>query len=387
MMGELILVRYGELGLKGKNRIFFENQLQHNIRQSLLNTGECKIYRTWGRLFVEIVEGEKGEVVSKLKDIFGIASLSPVIKAALDMEDIKEKALALLQEVHIPGESFKVESRRANKFFPLKSPEISKEVAEYILNNMDDLPVDVHNPKHTLTVEIRDRDAYIFTDAYVGAGGLPVGATGKGLLLLSGGIDSPVAGYMALKRGVKVEALHFHSFPFTSDRAKEKVLDLCSVLTRYCGKINLHIASFTEIQKAIRQHCPDDWGVIIMRRMMLRIAERTAEKRKAGAIFTGENLGQVASQTMESIATIQEVVNLPILRPLIGFDKREIISLAEKIDTYSISIRPYEDCCTIFVPKHPVTRPKAEMARRFETAFDFEPLIEECVNNLETLRI
>ncbi len=386
-MSELILIRYGELGLKGKNRAFFENQLQKNIRLALSTLGKHRIYRTWGRLFVEIDSEDRDSALSKLQNIFGIASISPVLKTSLDMAEIKTTALSLMQSLYHPGETFKVESRRANKSFPLKSPEISREVSAYILQHLPDLPVDVHNPQRTLQVEIRDEKAYIFTEAYPGAGGLPVGVTGKALLLLSGGIDSPVAGYLALKRGVKLEALHFYSFPFTGERSKEKVLDLCSVLARYGGNINLHIAHFTEIQKAIRKHCPAEWSVIIMRRMMLRIAAAVAEIRKAGSLFTGENLGQVASQTMESIAVIEKVANLPIFRPLIGFDKKEIIALAEKIDTYSISIRPYEDCCTIFVPKRPIIRPSLEQAEKIEKNFDFKPLLEKCLHSLETIVI
>ncbi len=386
-MSELILIRYGELGLKGKNRSFFENQLQKNIRLSLSAFGKHRIYRTWGRLFVEINSEDRDSAILQLQNIFGIASISPVLKTSLDMAEIKATALSLMQSLHHPGETFKVESRRANKSFPLKSPEISQEVAAYILQHLPDLPVDVHNPQRTLQVEIREWEAYIFTEAYPGAGGLPVGVTGKALLLLSGGIDSPAAGYLALKRGVKLEALHFYSFPFTSERSKEKVLDLCSVLARYCGNINLHIAHFTEIQKAIREHCPAEWGVIIMRRMMLRIAAAIAEIKGAGSLFTGENLGQVASQTMESIAVIEKVADLPIFRPLIGFDKKEIITLAEKIDTYSISIRPYEDCCTIFVPKHPIIRPRLEQTEKIEKNFDFRPLLESCIDNLETITI
>ncbi len=386
-MTQLILVRYGELGLKGKNRSFFEDKLIHNMRKALRGRGKTRVFRTRGRLFVEIITGDREEIISRLQNVFGIASLSPVTKAAWDLEDIKEKALTLMQEVHRPGESFKVESRRSNKTFPLKSPEVTQEVSSYILEHMTQLPVDVHKPKHVLKVEIRDEEAYVFTDAYKGAGGLPVGVTGKGLLLLSGGIDSPVAASMAFKRGVEVEALHFHSFPFTSERSREKVLDLCRVLSRYNGGINLHVASFTELQKAINRHCPQDWGVIIMRRMMLRIAARVAKKNGAGALFTGENLGQVASQTMESISVIEKVVDLPVLRPLLGFDKWEIIKLAEKIGTYSISIRPFEDCCTIFVAKHPVTRPRAEDAEEIEAAFDYGPLLDDCMENIETLRI
>ncbi len=386
-MSELILVRYGELALKGKNRSFFENRLVRNMRKSVSKAGKCRTYRTRGRIFVEVLEGETTEVIARLKDVFGIFSLSIVLKAELDIEDIRAKALTVMTRAHRPGESFKVETKRSNKAFPLKSLEVSKDVSSHILDYLEDLPVDVHNPVRTLKVDIREHDAYVFVESERGAGGLPVGVTGKGLLLLSGGIDSPAAAYMAMKRGVELEALHFHSFPFTSERAREKVLDLCAVLARYAGDITLHVVPFTALQKAINQYCPSDWGVTIMRRMMLRIAEAVAREQKAQALFTGENLGQVASQTMESIVTIQTVVDLPVFRPLLAFDKSEIIDLAKKINTYPISIRPYEDCCTVFVDPHPVTRPKRELAEKIEAGFDFAFLIAECLENIETLRI
>ncbi len=383
-MNDLLLVRYGELGLKGKNRFVFENQLLKNIKLALEGAGKARVFTTHSRIFVEVISGNKNVFIERLQKVFGIASLSPVLKTEPELTMIKEKALALMRQVHVPGESFKVDTRRADKSFPLTSPEISREVAGYILSQITELPVDVHAPKHLLQVEIREKEAYIFTEAYQGAGGLPVGTSGKGLLLISGGIDSPVAAYMALKRGVKIEALHFHSFPFTGERSREKVVDLCRALVPYGGSLTLHVASFTEIQKAIRQYCPPQWGITIMRRMMLRLAEKVAGERGAKALFTGENLGQVASQTMESLATIEKAVGIPVLRPLIGFDKKEIIDLAKKINTFEISIRPFEDCCTIFVPKHPVTRPEPAEATKIETAFDFAPLLAACLEKIET---
>ncbi len=386
-MAELILIRYGELALKGKNRSYFEERLLKNIRANMKKAGRCRVYRTRGRLFVEIMEGDLEEVISRLKDTFGVSSLSTVVRAQLDMGDIKEKALALMEKVHRPGETFKVETKRANKAFPLKSPEVSREVAAYVLSRLEDLPVDVHSPQKRLHVEIREAEAYVFTEAWRGAGGLPVGVSGKGLLLLSGGIDSPVAAYLALKRGVALEALHFHSFPFTSDRAREKVLDLWALLARYGGDMTLHVAPFTNLQKAIYQHCPSDWGVIVMRRMMMRIAAETALRRGSKALFTGENLGQVASQTMESMAVTEDAAGLPVFRPLLCYDKSEIIHIAKNIGTYPISIRPYEDCCTVFVDPHPVPRPQKDRARAVEENFDFTPLLHECLENMETVSI
>jgi tRNA uracil 4-sulfurtransferase len=371
-----LLIRFGEIGLKGKNRKFFENMLTANIKKSLRGLDRCSVQQSHGRNFVDAAEDVFDEAVSRLCRVFGIVSLSPVAQADLDLESISDVALREFAKVARPGLSFKVETKRANKRFPLASPEISREVGGHILQNLPGLVVDVHNPEAVLEVEIRDSEAYIFTEKIPGPGGLPVGTAGKGLLLLSGGIDSPVAGWMAMKRGVKLEALHFHSFPFTSERSLEKVTDLCRVLALYNGTTQLHVAHFTEIQKELLQKCPEKLLVTLMRRMMFRIAHRLAEERRALALFTGESLGQVASQTMESINVIGRVTDLPVFRPLIGLDKTEIVEIARRIDTFPISIRPYEDCCTVFLPQFPATRPRLEDVEAAEAALDIPALLD-----------
>ncbi len=386
-MKALFLIRYGEIGLKGKNRHFFENKLTSNIKRSLIDVADCRIQHYRGRNFVEVINGDSAAVSSKLRQIFGIVSFSPVATAGLSMENIKEVAARELGKVAKPGITFKVETKRANKRFPLRSPEVSCDVGEYLLANTSGLAVDVHHPDYVLDVEIRDHEAYIYTERIPGPGGLPVGASGKGLLLISGGIDSPVAGWMAMKRGVTLDALHFHSFPFTSERAKEKVVDLTKILSGYGNKINLHVAHFTEIQKELRQKCPEKLTVTLMRRMMFRIAERLAEQRNALALITGESLGQVASQTMESINVIEKVTTIPVFRPLIGMDKEEIVNISRRIGTYNTSILPYEDCCTVFLPEFPVTRPRLTDVEEAEKALDIEALVNESLEKTETIEI
>ncbi|MDW7651735.1 MAG: tRNA uracil 4-sulfurtransferase ThiI [Bacillota bacterium] len=386
-MNALYLIRYGEIGLKGKNRKFFENALTSNIKKALAGVAECKIHRSHSRNFVEVLHGDADAVAKRLTEVFGIVSISPVAIAGLDLEDIKAVALREFSRVVRPGLRFKVETKRANKQFPVKSPEVSREVGGHLLANIEELVVDVRTPEMVLDVEIREHETYIYTDTIPGPGGLPVGVAGKGLLLISGGIDSPVAGWMSMKRGVTVEALHFHSFPFTSERAKEKVIDLCRELTRYGGKIRLHVAHFTEIQKELRMKTPERLTVTLMRRMMFRIAERLAQKRGALALITGESLGQVASQTMESMNVIERVTVIPVLRPLIGLDKEEITVISRKIGTYPISIRPYEDCCTVFLPDFPATRPRLADVEAAEAALDIDALITESLEKTETIDI
>ncbi|MBT9140386.1 MAG: putative tRNA sulfurtransferase [Dehalococcoidia bacterium] len=379
-MKKLYLVRYGEIGLKGKNRKFFENRLTANIKKALQTVARCKVYQTHTRNFVAVLDGDPAQVLNRLTQIFGIVSISPVAIASLELEAIKLVALREFAAVSRPGLRFKVKTRRANKQFPLKSPEVSKEVGAYLLAKMADLVVDVRAPEAVLEVEIRENEAYLYTQTIPGPGGLPVGVAGKGLLLLSGGIDSPVAGWFALKRGVTLEAVHFHSHPFTSERAKEKVFDLCRELARFGGKIKLHLVHFTEIQTELRLKTPERLTITLMRRMMLRIAERLAEKQGALALITGDSLGQVASQTMENINVIERVAAIPVFRPLIALDKTEIVAIAKRINTYSISVRPYQDCCTIFLPEYPATRPQLAEVEAAEAVLDIESLI---VNSLE----
>lgn len=386
-MKALYLIRYGEIGLKGKNRKYFENTLTANIKKALLNTAHCKVYQSHSRNFVDVVDGDPQQVARRLTEVFGVVSVSPVAIASLDLEDIKAVALREFATVARPGLRFKVETKRANKQFPMKSPEVSREIGAHLLQHLEGLVVDVRTPEAVLDVEIREHDAYVYTQTLPGPGGLPVGVAGKGMLLISGGIDSPVAGWMSMKRGVTLEAIHFHSYPFTSERAKEKVIDLCRELARYGGKIRLHVAHFTEIQTELRMKTPERLTVTLMRRMMFRIAERLAEKRGALALITGESLGQVASQTMESIYVIERVTAMPVFRPLIGLDKEEITKISKRIATYPISIRPYEDCCTVFLPEFPATRPRLADVEEAEAALDIEALIADSLAKTETIDI
>ncbi len=378
------LVRYGEIGLKGKNRSSFESALVRNIRKALAAVDGLRVYREHGRVYVEHSDDPQA-AGEKLARVFGIVSFSPVATAKTDLEEIKEKALEEALRAGLgAGITFKVETRRANKKFPIPSPEVSKLVGSHLWQNIPGVEVDVHHPEITVNVEIRDYEAYVYSTSIAGPGGLPVGVTGRGVLMLSGGIDSPVAGYLAMKRGISPVGVHFYSFPFTSERSKEKVLDLSQVLASYGGKFPLYVVPFTEIQKQIRINCPESLHITVMRRMMFRIAEMICDKEHCASIFTGENLGQVASQTIESIAVIEKVVTRPVLRPLICMDKQEIITMAQKIDTYDISIRPFEDCCTIFVPQKPATKPKLrDVERAEEDLGDFMTLLEEAVANSE----
>ncbi|WP_406677551.1 tRNA uracil 4-sulfurtransferase ThiI [Moorella sp. ACPs] len=379
-----LLVRYGEISLKGNNRPYFEDKLLANMRRALGDLPPRRMRKTFGRVFVDLHDDLEA-VARRLQRVFGIVSMSPVAAAPLELEAIKKAALAVLKDS--PGTTFKVQTQRPNKRFPLASPEVNQELGAYLLTHSQGQQVDVHHPDRVIHVEIRDEGAYIYSRVIPGPGGLPVGVTGRGLLLISGGIDSPVAGYMGMKRGLELTALHFHSFPFTSERSKEKVVDLCRVLAGYSGPFRLVVAPFTNIQKAIRQHCPQEFYVTIMRRMMFRIARAVAAKEDALAILTGESLGQVASQTLQSMAVINKVVDLPVLRPLVAWDKSEIIEVARRIGTYAISIRPYEDCCTLFVPKHPATKPPLARVEAAEKNLAVTELVEECLASLEILTV
>lgn len=379
-----LLVRYGEISLKGSNRPYFENRLLANMRQALADLPPRRMQKTFGRVFVEL-QDDLETVSKRLQRVFGIVSMSPVVTAALDMEAIAATALAVLNDT--PGKTFKVQTQRSNKNFPLTSPEINRELGAYLLTHRQDQKVDVHHPDRRIQVEIRKEGAYVFSRTIPGPGGLPVGVTDRALLLISGGIDSPVAGYMGLKRGLELTGLHFYSFPFTSERSKEKVIDLCRVLAGFSGTFRLVIAPFTDIQKSIRQNCPQEFYVTIMRRMMFRIAEAVAAQEKALALVTGESLGQVASQTLQSMAVINNVVDLPVLRPLVAWDKNEIIEVSRRMGAYEISIRPYDDCCTLFVPRHPATRPPLGRVEAAEKSLAAEELIAACLENLEIITV
>lgn len=387
MRYDVVLLRYGELALKGKNRGQFENRLLTNVRQALADFPGLRVRRAYGRLLVELGDVPFAEVAERLGRVFGLVSFSPAVRTPLDLPAIREAALALMRSLSPAPRTFKVAARRSVKNFPHTSHELNHLVGAHVLRNTENLTVDVHEPDVELAVEVRPEGAFLYVESLPGPGGLPVGVSGKVLLLLSGGIDSPVAGWRMLKRGVTLEAIHFHSYPFTSEQALEKVRDLARVLSRWGGPIRLHVVPFTEIQTQIRQHVPEAYGITIMRRFMMRIAQGIAEKRRALALATGESLGQVASQTLESINTINRVVTIPILRPLIGMDKAEIMETAKAIGTYEISIRPYEDCCTIFVPKSPKTKPDPQEAAELEQALPVNELVADAIarTEMETL--
>ncbi len=383
-MYPLLLVRYGELSLKGRNRKTFEDLLLSNMRARLVDLPHGRITKTFGRIYLE-TKDNWAELAQRLQGVFGIVSVSPVLRRSLDMEEIKEGASLIIQDT--PGRTFKVEARRPNKSFPLTSPEICQTLGGHILRNFSHLTVDVHRPDFVLNVEIRQEGAFLYSQVIPCLGGLPAGSSGKGLLLLSGGIDSPVAGFLSMKRGVSLEGLHFYSYPFTSERSKAKVVELASLLAPYNarGKFKLWIAYFTEIQKALQQISYDALSITLMRRFMLRIATQLAERENALALITGDSLGQVASQTMESIHVINAVTTTPVFRPLIGLDKQEIIDLAVKIGTYETSILPYEDCCTVFVPSNPATKPKLDQVLKAESELDVDGLIAEALAKTELL--
>lgn len=386
-MEQLILARYGEVGLKGKNRRFFENQLIKQMEQALDGLPLKGITRTYGRIYVTMA-GEVEEALRRLSYVFGLVAVSPTQSAPLDLEEIKAAAVQAMQGAAAEGyTTFKVETRRPNKAFPIKSPAVSRETGAEILRQVPGLTVDVHSPQVTLQIELREQRAYLYWRQMPCPGGLPLGVSGRSVLLLSGGIDSPVAGWMAMSRGLEIVPVYFHSFPFTSDRAKEKVVDLCRVLARYSGLVKLYVIPFTKIQTALREGGREDLQTIFMRRMMMRLAGRVAEKEGAGALITGESLGQVASQTLPSLAVTEAVVDVPVLRPLIGLDKQEIVRRAQDLGTYSISIRPYDDCCTVFVPRHPETRPDPEAVAVKEAGLVAAELIEEALTEAEILFI
>ncbi|SIS51974.1 tRNA uracil 4-sulfurtransferase ThiI [Salimicrobium flavidum] len=386
MQFDHILIRFGEMALKGKNRKHFERQLLENVQYRLKHFKKVIVKKTRGRMYVLLNGEDPHKVMEACQQVFGIYSLSFAIHTENDLESLKEAVLSAVS-VEENAKTFKISAKRADKSFPLNSKELNPALGGHILKNKDEMSVDVHHPDVELKVEIRHEGAYVTSKDYRGAGGLPIGSTGKSMIMLSGGIDSPVAGYLTMKRGVEIEAVHFHSPPYTSERAKQKVLDLTRELSKYGKRIKVHIVPFTEIQQKIHRDLPDSYGMTIMRRMMLRITERIAKREGALAITTGESLGQVASQTMESMNTINEVTNYPVIRPLATMDKLEIIDIAEKINTYDISIRPYEDCCTIFVPKEPKTKPNREKTVAIEQSVDFSEDIEKALASIETVQI
>ncbi|MEH7086307.1 tRNA uracil 4-sulfurtransferase ThiI [Neobacillus drentensis] len=384
---ERILIRYGEISTKGRNRNKFVDKLKKSVRIALVPFPNVKVEASRDRMYV-LLNGENcAEVIDKLKNVFGIQSFSPAIKVERGLEALKQTSLELVRSIYKDGQTFKVTPKRSDKSFELDTDGINHTIGGYLLQNIPGLKVNVKNPDINLRIEVRKEAIYLSCQTIQGAGGLPVGSSGKAMLMLSGGIDSPVAGYMAMKRGVEVEAVHFFSPPFTSERAKEKVIDLSQKLAEIYGSLTLHIVPFTNIQQTIREQIPENYSMTSTRRMMLRITDEIRKKHEGLAIITGESLGQVASQTLESMFAINEVTNTPILRPLITMDKTDIIKIAQEIDTLEISNRPYEDCCTIFVPASPKTKPKREKIQHFESFFDFEPLIHEAVRETERIVI
>ena len=377
-MRELLLVRYGEIFLKGLNRPTFIRALVKRIKHAVRDLGG-KVVMNDSRIFVSDCE-DIDEAIRRVTKVFGVHSVCPAVE--MDKADFEAVAAQAVKMMEGLSGTFKVSSRRSDKRYPMDSPTLNAQIGHRILVANKALSVDVKKPDHVLNVEIRDQ-AYLYCKVIPAVGGMPVGTNGRATLLLSGGIDSPVAGWMIAKRGVHINAVHFHSYPYTSDRAKEKVLDLARILSESCCGIRVHVVPFTKIQMEIHEKCPDEYTTLIMRRFMMRIAERVAISEKSEALITGESIGQVASQTMTALGTTDMVVSMPVFRPLIGFDKREIIDIAEKIGTMETSSLPYEDCCTVFTPRHPATHPKMDKILEGESKLDMEALIQEAIDGIE----
>lgn len=392
MMNEekIFIVRCGEVALKGMNKPYFERVLVERIRKNLKNINGNKVSRKEGLIFVRVpLESDTNEVIAEISKVFGVSSVSPALEVESDLDSIGPKAVDFMNYM-IKNEgvkTFKVEAKRADKNFPIKSPEIAARVGAYVLKGCKVLKVDVHNPDCHLFVDLRVDKTYIYSKKINGLGGLPLGTNGRGMVLLSGGIDSPVAAWMMAKRGMVIDAVHFHSYPYTSPRAQQKVEELAEIISSYCGKINMTVINLLPIQEEIVSNCPEDETTILVRRFMMRIAEKIALKQNDLMLITGENLGQVASQTAEALVVTDQSVELPVMRPLIGMDKVEIMDMARKIGTYEKSIEPYEDCCTVFLPKHPVTKPRLEKILNSESKLDVDSLVEMAVNSADEIEI
>lgn len=390
-MFKAFLIKYAEIGVKGKNRYLFEDALVSQIRYSLKQIdGTFKVHKTAGRIFVEALSDfDSDEAIDQLKTVFGIAGICPVVILEDEgFEKLSEDVVSYLEKAHPEkNKTFKVMARRSRKNYPLDSMEINSKLGGVILRAFPDMKVDVHHPELYLNVEIREK-IYLYSQVIPGPGGMPIGTNGKAMLLLSGGIDSPVAGYMIAKRGVQIEAVYFHAPPYTSERAKQKVVDLAQLISRYTGPIKLHIINFTEIQLYIYEKCPHEELTIIMRRYMMRIAEAIAKESDCLGLITGESIGQVASQTLHSLACTDEVCELPVYRPVIGFDKQEIVDISLKINTYETSILPFEDCCTIFVAKHPVTKPNLKIIQHHENNLEesIGQMVERAIKTREIVK-
>ena len=390
-MYKAFLLKYAEIGLKGNNRYLFENALRDRVKDALTPFGDFEVTKEQGRIFVECPDGyDYEEAVEALKKVFGIWSICPVVVIEDQQWDMLSKGVGDYVQEAFPDKhfTFKVEAKRADKEYPMTSPEICIEMGAYLLKRFPEMKVDVHEPDVRITVEVRTK-CYVYSIVIPGPGGMPVGTNGKAMLLLSGGIDSPVAGYMISKRGVSMSATYFHAPPYTSDRAKQKVVDLAEKIAQYTGKLNLYVVNFTDIQLYIYDQCPHEELTIIMRRYMMRIAEKLAERENCLGLVTGESIGQVASQTMQSLMATNEVCIMPVYRPLIALDKQEIVEIAQRINTFETSIQPFEDCCTIFVAKHPVTKPGLKTIRHSETKLEEEidEMVETALDTVEVIPI
>ncbi len=383
-MERVILIKYGELTTKKGNRNFFVSLLYKSILNKLEGYN-VKIFKDLSRMYIEFDDKDLDTILKRINNIFGIHEYLVAYKVETSEEEIKKNVLEIVKKEKF--NTFKVETKRSFKGFPINSQDLSRQLGGLILKNIEGIKVDVHNPELHVNVEVREKYTYIYTNYYYGLGGYPNNTLGKGLLMLSGGIDSPVAAYLAMKRGVHVEAVYFEAIPHTSINARNKVIELCKKLSVYTTSIKLHIIPFTEIQEAIYKTADQDYVITIMRRMMYRITERLAKRRRCLAIINGESIGQVASQTLTSMNVINNVTNLPVIRPVACLDKIEIMDIARKIDTYDISILPYEDCCTVFVPKHPVINPKLSLCEEMETRFDYKELINKTMKNVKSITI
>ena len=388
-MNDIILLKLGEIVLKGLNRKSFEQKLMSNVRRRLEPIGKFRVYCLQSTVYVEALEdgADMDAAFAALKKVFGVIKLSRAAACEKDRDAIAALAIEYLREDMERVRSFKVESKRSDKSFPLTSIQLSQYVGGLLAEAYPNVQVDVHEPELTVHLEVRDLAAYVHATPVPGAGGMPVGSNGVAVTLLSGGIDSPVSTYMIAKRGVRLIPVHFFSFPYTSQQAKDKVVELGRQLTEYCGRMTLEVVPFTHIQEEIRDKCPEEYFTLIMRRFMMRIAKRIADANGAKAVVTGENLGQVASQTMEAMASTQAVIDMPVLQPLIGMDKEEIVTQARKIGTFETSILPYEDCCTVFTPRHPKTKPDLEQVREYEAALDIDGLCGKALAGREMIRL
>lgn len=384
-MYNILIVKYGEIGVKGKNRYIFENKLIKNVKNILKPIGKFNVYKEYGRIYVDLEDYDYEEVIEEVRKVFGIVGVCPAVRAEKSYDKLKEIALEMLEEKIEDGyKSFKVESRRGDKNFKLTSQEMSLDIGGYLVSQVKDrIQVDVRNPEVKIKCELRENHVMVYSDTVPGYGGLPLGTNGRAMSLLSGGIDSPVASWMVAKRGMEMECIHFHSYPFTSEKSQEKVKDLAKILAKYCGRIRLHKVNMLEIQKAIGTNCNEEEMTILSRRFMMKIAQRIAETRHCEALVTGESIGQVASQTIQGLTCTNASVTLPVFRPLIAMDKTEIIEIAQKIGTFETSILPEEDCCTVFSPKKPVTKPRLERIEKSETKLDVEKLIQDAIDNIE----